>query len=127
MGTGSRSMSKIAKLLVGLIAAVHLYIAWLEIFAWTSRGPKVFPNFPPSLFEPTVAMAANQGIYNFFLAAGLIWALTIKDQKWQRNVALCFLIFVAMAGVFGAATVSLTPLFAQFIPALLAIAAVLWL
>jgi len=57
--------------LVAVIAVLHFYIAWFEMFAWTSRGPEVFESFPPELFEQTIQLAANQGIYNAFLAAGL--------------------------------------------------------
>lgn len=107
--------------LITLIAALHVYIAWFEIFAWETRGPRVFTSFPPDLFSKTVAMAANQGIYNAFLAAGLFWSLFISNREWQRNVACCFLIFVAIAGLFGAATVTIRILYVQAIPALLAL------
>ncbi len=115
-------MQRIGNILIGLIAALHLYIAWFEMFAWTTRGPKVFTSFPPELFEPTVVLAANQGLYNSFLAAGLIWSLLIKDKKWRFNVALCFLSFVAVAGIFGAATASPRILIVQTVPAVIAIA-----
>jgi putative membrane protein len=95
------------------------------MFAWTSRGPKVFSNFPADLFAQTVTLAANQGLYNAFLAAGLIWSIFIKDAKWQRNIAIFFLLCVAVAGVFGAITASLTTIYAQVVPATLALAAVL--
>ncbi len=91
------------------------------MFSWTTRGPKIFKNFPADLFEPTKAMAANQGLYNGFLAAGLIWSLFIGDSVWQRNVALCFLLFVLIAGVYGAATASRKILFVQSVPALIGI------
>ncbi len=107
--------------LVALIAALHAYIAWFEIFAWETRGPKVFTSFPADLFPKTVQMAANQGIYNAFLSAGLLWSLFITDRAWQRNVACCFLIFVAIAGLFGAATVTTRTLYVQTLPALLAL------
>lgn len=115
-------MRYLALVLVALIALLHFYIAWFEIFAWTTRGPKVFTTFPPELFAQTVDMAANQGIYNAFLAAGLSWALLIRDPKWQGNVAICFLMFVAVAGVFGAVTVTTRTLFIQTVPAVIAIA-----
>jgi putative membrane protein len=118
-------MSSIAKGLVGLVALIHIYIAWFEMFAWTSRGPKVFSNFPSDLFAQTVTLAANQGLYNAFLAAGLIWSIFIKDAKWQRNIAIFFLLCVTVAGVFGAITASLTTIYAQVVPATLALAAVL--
>ncbi len=110
-------MLKLAKVLIGLIAALHIYIAWFEIFAWEVRGPRVFPTFPAELFSQTTAMAANQGLYNGFLAAGLIWSLLIKDAKWQANVAFCFLAFVATAGLFGAFTVSPRIAIIQAVPA----------
>ncbi|MEP3224562.1 MAG: DUF1304 domain-containing protein [Parasphingorhabdus sp.] len=114
-------MSKLAATLIGLIALLHLYIAWFEIFAWTSRGPEVFSNFPRDLFEPTIAMAANQGLYNAFLAAGLLWSLLIKDRLWQRKVATCFLLFVAAAGLFGGVTVTMRIAIVQTLPAVLAL------
>lgn len=115
-----------ARVVVGAIAALHLYIAWFEMFAWTSRGPRVFPTLPAELFEPTVAMAANQGIYNAFLAVGLIWSLFVADPLWQRRIALCFLGFVAVAGVVGATTISPRILFVQAVPALVGAALVSW-
>ena len=115
-------MRTIALILIAAIAALHFYIAWFEIFAWTSRGPKVFTDFPEDLFDRTVQMAANQGIYNSFLALGLVWSLFIKDMKWQINVATCFLLFVAAAGVFGAVTVTLKTLIIQTLPAVIALA-----
>jgi len=81
----------LTKILIGLIAALHLYIMWFEMFAWETRGPKVFGNFPKELFKPTKALAANQGLYNGFLAAGLIWTFFISDPVWKDNIALFFL------------------------------------
>lgn len=115
-------MRKTALILVAAIAILHFYIAWFEIFSWTTRGPKVFTDFPKELFGQTIQMAANQGIYNAFLAVGLLWALLIKDRKWQVNVAVCFLLFVATAGVFGAITVTTKTLIIQTAPALIALA-----
>ncbi|UWQ94344.1 DUF1304 domain-containing protein [Rhodobacteraceae bacterium M385] len=112
-------MYRAAALVIALIAALHLYIAWFEIFAWTTRGPVVFATLPRELFEPTTAMAANQGLYNAFLAAGLIWSLLIRDSVWRINVGICFLGFVLVAGVFGALTVSPRILFVQAVPATL--------
>lgn len=114
-------MKLLASIGIGLIAALHLYIAWFEIFAWTTRGPVVFSAFPADLFEQTTAMAANQGLYNSFLAAGLIWSLFIKDPIWQRRVATCFLLFVAIAGLFGAYTVSPRIAVVQTVPAVIAL------
>ncbi len=110
-----------AKIVIGLIAVLHFYIAWFEIFAWTSRGPVVFSSFPKDLFEPTKMLAANQGLYNGFLAAGLTWSLFIKDRMWHRRVATCFLLMVCVAGIFGAVTVSPKIVLVQTVPALLGI------
>ena len=119
-------MSVFAMALVGLIALFHLYIAWFEMFAWESRGPGVFRDFPRDLFAPTRALAANQGLYNGFLAAGLLWSLLIGDPQWSVNVATCFLIFVLVAGLFGAATAARRILYVQALPAALALLLV-WL
>ena len=64
-------MALTIKIIIGLVAIIHIYILWLEMFAWTTKGPKTFKKFPKELFAPTKALAANQGLYNGFLAAGL--------------------------------------------------------
>ncbi len=118
-------MNTLENILVALVAIIHLYIVWLEMFVWTTRGRKVFKSFPKELFEPTKAMAANQGLYNGFLAAGLIWSFFIADPLWQMNVRLFFLACVAVAGVFGAITADKKILIVQTIPAGLAIIAII--
>ena len=118
-------MSLFAMIAVTLIAALHLYIAWFEIFAWETRGPKVFRRMPPEMFPKTRVLAANQGLYNAFLAAGLLWSLMIGDPVWATRVAAFFLICVAVAGVFGAATASRRILYVQTVPAVVGLAA-LW-
>lgn len=115
-----------SKVLVGLVAFIHLYIMFFEMFAWTSRGPKVFASFPKDLFEPTKAMAANQGLYNGFLAAGLIWSFFITDPIWQQNLALFFLSCVAIAGIYGAMTAERKIIFVQTVPALIGIGLILF-
>lgn len=105
-----------------LIAILHLYFLWFEMFAWTTRGKKVFRNFPEELFEPTKALAANQGLYNGFLAAGLLWSLTINDPAWKVKVALFFLICISIAGIYGAISASRKIFFVQALPAIIAIA-----
>lgn len=111
--------------LITLIALFHLYIMWFEMFAWETRGPKIFRQFPRELFPKTKALAANQGLYNGFLAAGLIWTFFITDAHWRTNVALFFLGCVAVAGIYGALTASKKILFVQGIPALITIALIL--
>lgn len=109
------------KILIGLIAFFHLYFLYFEMFAWTTKGPKVFRGFPKDLFPKTKAMAANQGLYNGFLAAGLIWTFFIEDPQWYFNVALFFLSCIAIAGIYGAISVSKKILFIQAIPAIITI------
>lgn len=114
-------MKKVALVLIALIALLHFYIAWFEMFAWTSRGPNVFETLPADLFEQTVQLAANQGIYNAFLAVGLVWSLLIRDATWQSNVAICFLGFVVVAGGVAAATIAVKPGLIQIVPASVAL------
>lgn len=109
----------ILNIFVGLVALIHIYIVWLEMFAWTTRGSKVFKHFPKELFEPTKTLAANQGLYNSFLAAGLIWSFFIKDPVWQDYVRLFFLSCVAIAGIYGAATADKKIFFIQALPSLI--------
>jgi putative membrane protein len=98
-------MDMLIKILIILVALEHLYFLYLEMFAWTTRGPKVFKKFPKDLFEPTKALAANQGLYNGFLAAGLIWAaFFISDPFWSTNVSVFFLICVLIAAIYGGFT-----------------------
>jgi len=115
----------VIKILIGLVAFLHLYFLYFEMFAWTTTGRKVFRNFPSELFEPTKSMAANQGLYNGFLAAGLIWTYFITDLNWSDNIALFFLGCVAVAGIYGALTVSKKIFFIQAMPAIIAIVLIL--
>jgi len=113
------------KILIGLVAFLHLYFLYFEMFAWTTKGPKIFRGFPKDLFVPTKSMAANQGLYNGFLAAGLIWSFFISDLAWKDNIALFFLGCVAVAGIYGALTVEKKIFFIQAMPALFAIVLIL--
>lgn len=115
-------MATITMILIGFIAFIHCYILWLEMFAWTTRAPKVFTQIPKELFVPTKVLAANQGLYNGFLAAGLIWSLFIQEAEWARNVAAFFLACVAIAGIYGTVTASRKIFFVQALPALIALA-----
>lgn len=115
-------MSLLAIILIACVALIHGYIMWFEMFAWEARGPKVFRSFPKDLFAPTKTMAANQGLYNGFLAAGLIWSL-VADRSYAGDLATFFLLCVAMAGLYGAATVSRSIAYAQTGPAVAALLA----
>lgn len=119
-----RVMLKLAQIITVVVALMHCYFLWLEMFAWTTKGRKVFRNFPSELFEPTKNMAANQGLYNGFLAAGLFWSLFISSPIWSANIALFFLGCVLVAGLYGAISVSKKIFYIQGLPALLGI--ILW-
>ena len=109
------------KIVIGIVALFHLYVMWLEMFAWTTRGPKTFKNFEKELFPKTKSLAANQGLYNGFLAAGLIWTFFICNPEWRFNVSLFFLICVSVAGIYGALTADKKIFFVQALPALIGI------
>ena len=119
-------MKLISELLIGLVAVEHLYILWMEMFAWETKGKQVFKGAMPSeLFKPTKTLAANQGLYNGFLAAGLIGSFFIDDKIWQLNVAVFFLSCVIVAGIYVALTASKKIFVVQALPALLALAVTL--
>ncbi|WP_321479098.1 DUF1304 domain-containing protein [uncultured Bacteroides sp.] len=111
-----------AEALIGIVALEHLYILWMEMFAWETAGKKVFKkSFAEDLFAKTKGLAANQGLYNGFLAAGLVWSFFIEDSVWQENVALFFLSCITIAGIYGALSANKKIFFIQALPALLAI------
>jgi len=120
-------MNLISQIIIVFVALLHLYFLWLEMFVWTTKAYKVFRNFPKDLFEKTKTMAANQGLYNGFLAAGLIWSLFVTDVVWNNNIALFFLTCVAIAGIYGAYSVSKKIFFVQGIPAILGILSLIFL
>lgn len=118
-------MAIIGKILVALVALEHLYILYVEMFAWNTTGKKMFKSFPEHLFESTKGLAANQGLYNGFLTAGLIWSLLISDPIWSKNIAAFFLACVVTAGVYGALSASKSIFFKQGMPAVIALIAVM--
>ncbi|HEY3803299.1 MAG TPA: DUF1304 domain-containing protein [Kofleriaceae bacterium] len=112
-------MGAASSVLVGVVAALHVYFLVLEMFLWTTPfGQKTFARSADEQLQ-TKALAANQGLYNGFLAAGLAWSLVAVDPT-AYALKLFFLGCVAVAGIFGAATASKKILFVQFIPALAA-------
>jgi putative membrane protein len=113
----------IANILIGLVALIHVYIVYLEMVLWDKpQGMKAFGS-TPEFAKATKVLAANQGLYNGFLAAGLIWGL------WQGaagfDVKVFFLLCVIIAGLYGAATASRKILYVQALPAALALVALL--
>ncbi|MBO0947035.1 DUF1304 domain-containing protein [Fibrella forsythiae] len=120
-------MTLLTQLLVGFVALEHLYILWFEMFAWETRGKAIFKGaMPAELFTPTKGLAANQGLYNGFLAAGLIWSFLITDPAWKVNVAIFFLSCVIIAGMYGAISASRKIFVVQALPAIAALLAVLF-
>ena len=116
-------MLTLAHVLVVVVALLHVYFLVLEMFLWTKPlGLKTFRNTPEKA-EATRVLAANQGLYNGFLAAGLAYGVATGS----REFCLFFLACVVVAGLYGAYSVSRRIFFVQAVPALLAIAAVLLL
>lgn len=117
-------MSNLADFLVGVVAGLHLGFLVLEMFLWkTPTGRRVF-GLPPDVMAASAPLAANQGLYNGFLAAGLVWGLILGPAGF--SVKVFFLVCVIVAGVFGALTAKRTILFVQALPGALALLAV-WL
>ena len=117
-------MSVVAALLVALVALIHAYILVLEMFFWrTDRGRRAFGTTPEQA-ETMATLAANQGLYNGFIAAGLALGLVLPEPS-AFAFKVFFLACVIVAGIYGAATVSRRILVVQALPAILALAAVL--
>ena len=119
-------MNTIANGLVALVAVLHIYFLILEMFLWTKpRGLKTFGNSLEKARESAV-LAANQGLYNGFLAIGLIWGLVHPNPAFAFQIKVFFLLCVIVAGAYGAASVSMRILYVQALPAALALL-LLWL
>jgi putative membrane protein len=119
----------IANILVTLVAALHVYFMVLEMFFWTKPlGLRTFHNTPEKAAkaQDSAVLAANQGLYNGFLAAGLIWGLVQAVPDFAFQIKVFFLLCVIVAGAYGAATVSRKILRIQAAPAALALV-LLWL
>ncbi len=111
----------IAKILVALVAIEHLYILYLEMFMWTKpKGLKAF-GMTPAVAEASKSLAANQGLYNGFLAAGLIWSLFHSHVEVAKELQIFFLLCVIVAAIFGGVTAKKSILLVQGLPALAAL------
>jgi putative membrane protein len=114
----------IANVAIVVVALLHIAFLILEMFFWTRPlGRKVF-GLPREVAEASAPLAANQGLYNGFLAAGLLWSLIATEGAFQLKVF--FLLCVLVAGIFGAATAKRSILFVQALPAAIALA-LLWM
>jgi putative membrane protein len=119
-----RAMIIVAAILIGLIALLHVWILILEMFLWrTPLGLRSFGTTPQQA-EASATLAANQGLYNGILAAGLAWSLVAPDPT-AFAFRVFFLAAVIVAGIYGGVTVSRRILLVQALPAALALAAVL--
>jgi putative membrane protein len=112
-------MKKAASVLVAFVAIEHLYILVLEMFLWTKPAGLSAFGLTPEFAEQTAVLAANQGLYNGFLAAGLIWSLIRKEDG--NSIRVFFLVCIIVAGVFGAITAKPSILYVQAAPALIAL------
>jgi putative membrane protein len=114
-------VSVLAAVLVAIVALIHLYILVLEMFLWTKPQGRAAFGTDADFAEASKTLAANQGLYNGFLVAGLVWGL-VEDRT---DVQIFFLLCVVAAGLYGAATVNRRILLVQALPATLALVAVL--
>jgi putative membrane protein len=114
-------MSVIAIVAVVLIALLHVYILVLEMFLWTAPRTRAGFGLTAEFAAETKALAANQGLYNGFLAAALVWGLVADDFQ----LTLYGLVCVIVAGLYGAATATKRILFVQVLPGALALIALL--
>lgn len=116
-------MMILAQLAVGFVAVIHLYFLVLEMFLWnTPYGRRAF-HLTPEFAQASAPLAKNQGLYNGFLAAGLIWGLVGGDNAF--SIQIFFLTCVIIAGVFGALTANRIILWVQALPGAMALALVL--
>ena len=116
-------MTTVANIAVALVALLHLYFLILEMFLWTKPfGLRTF-GLTPEFAAASKSLAANQGLYNGFLAAGLVWGLVLGDAGNPNRIF--FLSCVIVAGVFGALTASRKILWVQALPGAVALALVL--
>lgn len=117
-------MNTAALVLVVLVAAMHVYFLVLEMFLWQRKPGRKLSGFDAETARATAVLAANQGLYNGFLAAGLIWGL-IAAEPTASAVQVFFLVCVVVAGVYGGFTANRRILVAQALPGALALTAVL--
>ena len=113
----------VANILVAFVALLHILFLILEIFLWTKPFGRRISGFNRELADQTASLAANQGLYNGFLAAGLVWGLI--SGTTGRDILVFFLVCIVIAGIFGALTAKRTILWIQAAPGATALAAVL--
>jgi putative membrane protein len=112
-------MHAITLVLAAIVALEHLYFLYLEMFAWTKPATRKAFGTTAEFAEASKTLAANQGLYNGFLAAGLVWALLAGHHHLQLELIIFFSACVIVAGIYGGLTVSRRILLIQALPALL--------
>ncbi|MEU6079902.1 DUF1304 domain-containing protein [Streptomyces sp. NPDC047108] len=117
-------MHTVAQILIGVVAALHVYFLVLEMFLWERPPGRKLSGLDAETARASAPLAANQGLYNGFLAAGLVFGLVSSDPTGFR-VQVFFLVCVVIAGIYGAATANRRILIAQALPGALALTAVL--
>lgn len=118
-------LSMMKNIIIGLVALLHTYFLILEMFLWTKPiGLKTFA-MDAEQAGKTAVLAANQGLYNGFLVAGLVWAMIHPDAAFGKQLALFFLSCVVVAGLYGAYSVNMRVFFIQGLPALIGLVVVL--
>jgi putative membrane protein len=114
-------MIVVANVMVGIVALIHFYIVYLEMFAWTTpKGLRIF-GMTQEVADASKTLAANQGLYNGFLAAGLIWGLLHPNASFGHQIQIFFLATVIVAALYGGLTAKKSILFTQGLPALIAL------
>ncbi|WP_053377161.1 DUF1304 domain-containing protein [Paenibacillus sp. FJAT-27812] len=112
-------MQIVANIVVGIVAVIHLYILYLEMFAWTTpKGLRAF-GMTQQIADASKTLAANQGLYNGFLAAGLIWGLVHPNALFGQQIEIFFLALVMVAAIYGGLTAKRSILYIQGLPALI--------
>lgn len=117
-------LALLSSVLVGLVALEHIYILYLEMFAWTTPRVRRIFGTTAAFAEESRALAANQGLYNGFLAAGLVWGLLHPEPAFALQLQIFFLLCVLVAAVYGGLTAKRSILLVQGGPALLALISV---
>ena len=118
-------MSLVAKILIGIVALEHIYFLVLEMFLWTTPRTRAAFGMSAEQAEQTKVLAGNQGLYNGFLAAGLIWAL-LAPPAYAGLLALFFLMCVLVAGIYGGFTANKRIWLLQALPAAIALLVVIF-
>ncbi len=118
-------MTYLPTIAVLVVALIHLLFLYVEMFAWQTRGRNFFSDFDDNFFETSELLAKNMGLYNGFLAAGLIWSQFLAAPELQHSATVFLLVCVAIAGIYGALTAHKKLFWYQCFPALIGLGLVM--